>query len=253
MQPTVWLKPGILIIYGASLDAANHKHNAIQLVWPKGESLCQFEEGEVKGPVVINSQVKHQLSMEAGWVLLIEPQSHLGQQLCEDLAQQPFAAAPDPGDYSLAPPTSGEDPTALLAPLFLALQLDVTTFDLTTSDTYTTTLTDVRIQQLLLDLDQCLQGECLKPIGWRASEVANTLALSESRFLHLFREQMGIAWRPYLLWRRTICAAHAITKGKSATEAAHLAGFSDSAHLSRTFRSLFGMSIREAKHLIKPT
>jgi len=67
--------------------------------------------------------------------------------------------------------------------------------------------------------------------------------------LHLFREQMGIAWRPYLLWRRTISAVEAILTGSSATEAAHLAGFSDSSHLSRTFRSLFGMSIRQSQSL----
>ncbi len=112
-------------------------------------------------------------------------------------------------------------------------------------------ITNKRIEKLLTNLDQCLPGDCHKPIGWRADEVASQLSLSESRFLHLFSEKMGIAWRPYLLWRRTICAVGAITKGLSATEAAHVAGFSDSAHLSRTFRSLFGMSIREAKHLSK--
>ncbi|GGK55652.1 helix-turn-helix transcriptional regulator [Amphritea balenae] len=248
MLPTVWLKPGILIIYGASLDAANHKHNAIQLVWPAGKSLCQLEGRELVGPLIINSQIEHQLSMEAGWVLLIEPQSNLGQQLSERLAQRPAVAISESSSLSTIAPKQGDDPASLLAPFFSMLGLDVTYADTNA----TTSLTDKRIQQLLSDLDRCLLGDCLKPLCWRASEVASQLALSESRFLHLFREQMGIAWRPYLLWRRTICAISAITKGLPATEAAHLAGFSDSAHLSRTFRSLFGMSIREAKHLIKP-
>lgn len=31
-------------------------------------------------------------------------------------------------------------------------------------------------------------------------------------------------------------------RGSSLTEAAHVAGFADSAHLSRTFRSMFGIA-----------
>ena len=81
--------------------------------------------------------------------------------------------------------------------------------------------------------------------------MANQLALSESRFLHLFSKELGIAWRPYLLWRRIICVIQALINGSSATDAAHLAGFSDSAHLSRTFRNNFGMTIRQAHTLFK--
>lgn len=97
------------------------------------------------------------------------------------------------------------------------------------------------------ELDQCLGGECIKPSNWRASEVADKLALSESRFLHLFSQEMGIPWRPYLLWCRMICAVRAVLNGHSATDAAHLAGFSDSAHLSRTFRKTFGMTMSQQR------
>jgi len=247
MLPTVWLKPGILIIYGSSLDAENHKHNAIQVVWPSGKTICQLEGQELIGPLVINSQIEHKLHMESGWILLIEPQCELGEQLREYLAQQPAITIPVESYLGTTPPKQGDNPTTLLAPLFSMLGINATYARTTLANG----ITDKRIIKLLADLDHCLPGDCQKPIGWRADEVANKLALSESRFLHLFSEQMGIAWRPYLLWRRTICAIGAITKGQSATEAAHIAGFSDSAHLSRTFRSLFGMSIREAKYLAK--
>ena len=248
MLPTVWLKPGILIIYGAAFDAANHKHNAIQLIWPSGKSICQFEDKKIDGPLIINSQVAHQLHMESGWVLLIEPQSKVGQQLLELLAQQPLLSIPALNALCTGVPKQDDDPAPFLSPLFSELDLDLS---LSETNTYTS-ISDKRIQSLLSNLDQCLPGDCIKPIAWRASEVAKQVGLSESRFLHLFSDQMGIAWRPYLLWRRTICAVSAITQGKPATEAAHLAGFSDSSHFSRTFRSLFGMSIREAKTLIQP-
>ena len=73
--------------------------------------------------------------------------------------------------------------------------------------------------------------------------------MSESRFRHLFRSEMGIAWRPYLRWRRLSCAITAMMSGCSATESAHLTGFADSAHLSRTFKAMFGISIQQARAL----
>jgi len=46
--------------------------------------------------------------------------------------------------------------------------------------------------------------------------------------------------RPYILWLRLQRAAGDMTDGASVTSAAHRAGFSDSAHLTRTFRRMLG-------------
>jgi len=243
MQPTVWLKPGILIIYGASLDADTHKHHSIQIVWPTSNSVCQLEESEIFGPLIINSKVKHQLQMEAGWILLIEPKSDLGLHLKDRLGKRAALSFEHIDPISGERPVLSDDPNILLSPLFNKLDLKLDFASIASE------ITDKRIQQLLANLKRCLPEGCLKPTSWRAAEVASSLHISESRFLHLFSEQMGIAWRPFLLWHRMICAINAIIKGASVTEAAHLAGFSDSAHLSRTFRSHFGMSIRESLSL----
>ncbi|HUL98536.1 MAG TPA: helix-turn-helix domain-containing protein [Mycobacterium sp.] len=45
-----------------------------------------------------------------------------------------------------------------------------------------------------------------------------------------------------LLWLRLVDAIGALSGGASLTDAAHRTGFSDSAHLSRTFRRMFGMA-----------
>lgn len=71
--------------------------------------------------------------------------------------------------------------------------------------------------------------------------LAHRVALSPSRLGTLFRRDTGIPLRRYLLWLRLIDAVAALSDGRSLTEAAHDAGFSDSAHLSRTFRRMFGM------------
>jgi AraC-like DNA-binding protein len=76
----------------------------------------------------------------------------------------------------------------------------------------------------------------------RLSELAG---LSPSRFMHVFTESLGVPLRPYLLWLRLQHAAGRMLAGASATEAAHEGGFSDAAHLSRTFRRILGTTPRE--------
>ncbi len=78
--------------------------------------------------------------------------------------------------------------------------------------------------------------------GISVQEIASGVELSESRFSHLFTENVRVSVRRYLLWLRLRDAMHIFADGKSLTETAHEAGFSDSAHLTRTFRSLLGIA-----------
>lgn len=73
-------------------------------------------------------------------------------------------------------------------------------------------------------------------------EVASHVRLSPGRTRHLFVQQTGLPFRTYLLWLRLVRAVELFASGASLTEAAHGAGFSDSAHLSRTFRRMFGIA-----------
>ncbi|WDE11773.1 helix-turn-helix transcriptional regulator [Thalassomonas haliotis] len=247
-KPNVWIEAGIVIIYGASLDAAVHSHHAIQVIWPKCHSLCKLNNKDISELVIVDSNIEHQLQMSEGWILLVEPKSTLGQALADKLAGESYKTFHSSFSATVKPQTQAEELTGFLTPLLQALELAPQVLLVNKS-----TVADKRIQQLLTELNRCLQGDCIKPANWRAAEVAGQLALSQSRFLHLFREELGIAWRPYLLWRRMMCALRAILNNASATEAAHLAGFSDSAHLSRTFRNSFGMTIRQAQALFIKT
>ena len=76
-------------------------------------------------------------------------------------------------------------------------------------------------------------------------EIAEHVGLSEGRLTHLFKEQVGIPIRRYLIWRRINDAIYALLKGKSLTYAAHEAEFADYAHLSRNFSNMFGYPISE--------
>ena len=54
-------------------------------------------------------------------------------------------------------------------------------------------------------------------------------------------EHTGLAFKTYMVWRRLFRALEAYAEGSTLTEAAHHAGFADSAHFSRVFRRYFGM------------
>jgi AraC-like DNA-binding protein len=72
--------------------------------------------------------------------------------------------------------------------------------------------------------------------------LAAQVKLSPGRLMHAFTESVGLPLRPYLAWLRLQRAAGAIVSGVPLGEAAHAAGFSDSAHMTRTFRRMLGMT-----------
>lgn len=95
---------------------------------------------------------------------------------------------------------------------------------------------DALVSRALALIHRSLDG----PITLAA--LANSLHRSPSRLAHRFSEATGLPLRRYVLWCRLRTAAEGAMRGASLTEAAHLAGFADSAHLSRTFRAMFGVA-----------
>ncbi|MFY8300712.1 helix-turn-helix domain-containing protein [Pseudoalteromonas sp. SS15] len=240
------IEPGVLAIFGAVPETAAHQHTLIQITLPMGDAdmrltLPNHDAIQLTGANIINQAVSHQLTMQTGWVILIEPSCKLGKQLTAKLADKEFIEIKINKNLDS---TQSLSELLTLCGLPPALQTTVpqTPSPLTTAPQ---TILDTRIARLLDKLNRCIGHECVKPQQWRAADIAIELNLSESRFLHLFKDTMQIPWRPYLLWRRLICAVQTLQQGKTATEAAYIAGFSDSAHLSRTFKKQFGLSLRE--------
>jgi AraC family transcriptional regulator len=78
--------------------------------------------------------------------------------------------------------------------------------------------------------------------GLSLEQAARTVFLSPSRLAHLFKDEVGLPFRRYLLWRKLSRAMEEFGRGSNLTDAAHAAGFSDSAHLTHTWRQMFGLS-----------
>lgn len=75
------------------------------------------------------------------------------------------------------------------------------------------------------------------PSDIEAGPLAQRVNLSPTRLTHLFSDQVGLPMSRFLLWAKMRRAATMIQSGKTLTEIAHVCGFADSAHLTRTFRS----------------
>lgn len=215
--------PGMVIAYGRAIDTVAHQHTLWQLCFP-GES-CELNGITLDSPFIIEPNEVHKLNMPCGWIILAEPESLLGEIIAKHSAHFPKINANTM--QSLLSQLSGTPE------LVSAINNNPYHSD------------DQRILKLLDRLDQCLTSDCLKPEQWRAKEIANWLAISQSRFLHLAKDQLGMTWRSYLLWRRLICAIQSIKAGANVTQAAYIAGFSDGAHLCRTIKKTFGMTSKQ--------
>jgi len=217
-------------------DAAVHSHHAIQITaCLSGHLTLMNETATVSAPVVaVAADARHRFEAHGLLVFIfVEPESRIGRSLTRalfpgsDLARLPadaIAAQLEPLRHTF---DQGLGPDALLRAGGAAVEALVPSAQ--------GPLPDARVQRIIehaaAHLDQPLT----------LSSASRGIHLSPSRLRHLFVEQTGLAFKTYLLWLRLVRAVHLYSEGQSLTEAAHGAGFSDSAHFSRIFRRTFGL------------
>jgi AraC-like DNA-binding protein len=80
------------------------------------------------------------------------------------------------------------------------------------------------------------------PLTRSVAELASDVGLSADRLSHLFSAKLGIPIKSYILWSRMRRAVQLIAQGAPLSAVAYDAGFSDSAHLTRTIRQFFGLT-----------
>ena len=217
-------------------DAQFHAHHAIQIsICLSGEiTLATAAERLSGGTVAIAADARH--CFEARGLiafLFVEPESRVGRTLTAKLFANGELASIDNDAFAreaelLGSSLDREDSRAfMLATAARALDH--------LAPITCTRRPDERVQRIIdyasTHLDRPLTLE----------SAATGVYLSGSRLRHLFVEQTGLAFRTYLLWLRLVNAIAVYSEGASLTEAAHLSGFSDSAHFSRVFKRTFGL------------
>lgn len=117
-------------------------------------------------------------------------------------------------------------------------------------DNFVAPLGDPRIKVVI----ELIKQSYLSDEPYLINHIATQVYLSPSRLRHLFHDQIGISIQRYLLWQRLLRAIEQLTNGVALTQVAHETGFSDSAHMTRTFRMMFGIKPSEIfknSHLVQ--
>lgn len=235
----VFWRGGSLWIGHAQNETGFHAHHSIQMTLALSGGTVRFrspEEGwKAYTGAIIPAHYSHAFEARGELVALLftEPESREGRLLrnsyrsgIASLADALFApeAAALAAAYTGG---AGDDELIACARTMIA--------KLTAIEATSPRPLDKRIERAIEVLRERL-GETVT-----MAEIAEAVHLSPERFRHLFLKETGIRFRPYVLWLRLEVALATYAAGNSLTEAAYAGGFADSAHLSRTFKRMFGV------------
>ena len=212
-----------------------HAHHAIQITLAlEGDFELRTAGQSLTGPAVaVASDARHVFRARGmAAFLFVEPESKAGRALAAGFGGDALSALPNP---ALA------DHFAGLATAFRAGAADAEL--VRHGEAILAALTapeeaspaDRRVEAMIAYAGANLDS----PVS--LADAAGAACLSPSRARHLFVAQTGLPFRAFVLWLRIQRAVELYAAGATLTEAAHEAGFADSAHLSRTFRRTFGL------------
>ncbi len=229
---------GFLLLARAQGVVSAHAHHAIQVVIALDGCIAiagaDGEWREARG-VVVRSDAEHSFDCNGalGIMVFVDPESSEGVWLSTSLRQD-ITVVPDvrldPIVSALGPfaerPDESADPAALIRRCIHGLRPGLTPTRRLDSRV-TTVLDAIRASD---DLRMSLE------------QAASLACLSSTRFAHVFREQVGLPFSRYMLWRKLTRAMVAIASEGTIAAAAHAADFADAAHLTRTFYQMVGMA-----------
>jgi AraC-like DNA-binding protein len=224
--------PAAMILWSPGFTSTPHRHPVMQLVLSLSGSLRIRGGRDLRwkrcGAALVRSNAVHEVDTQRNSVVLayVLPQSELGVALAELLTDDITSVAPrlvSGWRAALGSPVSRDSVEHWVTRRLLNGQ---------SPDG------DGRLRRVLTYVRARIRTSNHFPL----SLLAHVAGLSDSRFQHIFRQEFGVAVRPYIRWLRLQRAACDLIGGASLTEAAHAAGFSDTAHMSRTFRSTLGVA-----------
>lgn len=78
-----------------------------------------------------------------------------------------------------------------------------------------------------------------------AEECAEAVHLSFSRFLHLFKQEVGVPFRSFRTWKRARSLLHYVNRDTNLAHVAQDTGYPDSTHFSHSIRQVYGLKPRD--------
>ncbi len=227
------LSKGAAMFIGPLGDTEPHRHHAIQIVVTLDDYFeIQIETIRLKAKMIIlNSDVEHQFFSHGkiNLMLYVEPESDFGIAIQNKIGN-PYQIFEDAAEVlSLIDRLTGLSELSITQVrhcLLLYLQIDEVV-----------AASSERIKKVLDFIEATPNKKISVP------KLAQSIELSESRLQHIFKEQIGISMKRFMLWKRMLDGINFVTRGSDLSTAAYDAGFSDAAHMSRTFKEMFGINL----------
>jgi len=235
----VFWRGGSVWIGRAEEETAFHAHHAIQVTLALSGGSVRFQSpGETWAPytaAIVAANHSHAFEPRGELVALIftEPESREGRMLRVRFPTGIVSLATDTFTNEAAALASAYD--AGVTDEELAVRARAVTARLTVAQALPPRILDKRIERAIEVVRERI-GETIT-----MTEIADAVHLSPERFRHLFLEETGIRFRPYVLWLRLELAVASYAAGNNLTEASYAGGFADAAHFSRTFKRMFGV------------
>lgn len=233
--------PAALVVWGPGDASGLHAHHALQLVVRReGELRVRGRAGRWRRApgVLVAYDAPHEVDATGGTVvvLFVEPESEEGGRIRAALSGR-LTLVDEARRAELFRPLGDAPLTAAVASSWMSGAIA-----LLSGGAIVARPLHPRVRKLLRHLRALPPGADTSLEG-----LAAVAGLSPGRLMHAFTESVGVPLRPYLLWLRLQRAGGAIASGTPIGEAAHLAGFADAAHLTRTFRRMFGVAPTSAR------
>ncbi|HEX7959491.1 MAG TPA: AraC family transcriptional regulator [Terriglobales bacterium] len=235
----VW--PAAMIVWGPAFASARHSHHCVQLLMAMDGTLEVRSGPRHKwkkcGAALVRPDASHEVDAHGTNVLLIafvDAESELGAALSERIIALSGAQSRQDG-ISCVPESQVARWRAMLGPRMSESRVERWVRKELLNGERPVSI-HPRVRRALKYLREHLSAA--DDLSLKA--LAQLSGLSSSRFMHVFTESVGVPLRPYILWLRLQRASCELMAGVSITDAAHNAGFSDAAHLTRTFRRMLG-------------
>jgi AraC-like DNA-binding protein len=229
---------GLVVYVGPGASADRHRHDAIQLMIGVDAPVTLAVNGSSfdARAAFVPSAAEHSVAAHGRTiVVLVEPigpvgsavsrfaSDHIGKDVGDRVLDLPFAADAD-----------------------LIVAWSRRTLEDLTGVPCAVNPTSLRpeVRALVHYIDQHLDGTP------RLDDVADAVGRSTRQLRRDLASDLGMPFRRYVLWRRLGRAVMEVRAGRDLTTAAATAGFTDSAHFSRVFRGMFGLTPSEVLPLL---
>lgn len=224
-----------IVIVPSFERTTTHKHPFMHLFFGQNECKIKTDKIELQGNIIlIDSNIRHAVGNDSNcnFFLLIDPTSAIAEKILDKyIVEGSYHCITLKGAKAIKDANEQTDEETIKMVEDILFDIGISTDN--------ARVRDERIEQII---SRIISGEW---IDYSVKEIAEKVFLSESRLTHLFKEEVGISLKSYILIRRMEKAYKFVTAGGKVTQAAMESGFSSSAHLAYSCKTLTGISITE--------